>query len=275
MKKICFPVTNRVHLARQGRLLEELRKSFDIKIVSKFEKGDAYIIRGDRRELLPFAMDAAYNEIPIFHIEGGDLSGVLDNKVRYAITHLSDYHFCTNEESHRRLIQNGVPIDRVWNYGSLDVEYAKSVKPKREKKGEYILVTYHPIPTEDENELDRALESQNCVKISSNTDYGRSYGEEEYSPEKYINLIRYAKCMVGNSSSLIKEASILGTPCVLIGERQKNRLLTHNVLKVPCESGIIREAIRFQSKRKFGADYLYYKRGTARKIAMKIKEILQ
>lgn len=266
---ICFPATNRVHLARQKLLLNELERFFDIDIYTKGdfvpENYDAVLIRGDRYELLPLAVEAAYKAVPIFHIEGGDLSGVIDNKVRYAITHLSDYHFCTNEESHRRLIQNGVPTDRVWNFGSLDVEFAKQVKPEKIKK-DYILVAYHPVPDEDENEIP----TDGAVIVGSNKDYGRKYGSDEYLPEDYINLIRYAKCCVGNSSSFIKEASILGTPVVLVGDRQQNRLLPKNVLQVPCERGIIKKAIEFQSQRVFEPDFIYYKPNTSKNIAQKI-----
>src|SRR3990167_585702 len=108
--KIFFPATNRVHLARQQILLDKLESHFEV-LVRQFEplgaimaeraasttehfwaqlhidKPDIVLVRGDRFEVLPIAMLAAYMGIPIAHIEGGDLSGALDNKVRYAITH--------------------------------------------------------------------------------------------------------------------------------------------------------------------------------------------
>lgn len=299
MKKICFPATARPHLARQKLLLDELKKHFEVSIFEPTTKPgtmsifaimcaiefnnylarnefDAVLIRGDRYEMLGLAMVSAYRGIPIVHLEGGDLSGAIDNKVRHAITDLADYHFATNEEAHSRLINMGVSVDRVWNFGSLDVEYAKSVEPKKVRLGDYILVAYHPIEDEDEDLVKRALEYFLLPKVSviSNRDYGREYGEEQYTSEDYINLMHYASCLVGNSSSFLKEASILGVPVVLVGDRQKKRLLPKNVLNVPCKEKEIVGAIEYQMKRKFEADTIYYKPETSKKVAEKLKEVL-
>jgi len=170
----------------------------------------------------------------------------------------------------------GVPIDRVWNFGSLDVEFAKGVPHESIglSKKERLLIAYHPIEGEDENEVELATKDYERVVVGSNKDYGRQYGEEIYTPEEYVDLMRCASVLVGNSSSFLKEASILGTPVVLVGDRQKNRLYPHNVLHAPCEASIIKEAINFQMKRTFEPDYIYYKGNTSGNIANKIKEIL-
>ncbi len=246
---------------------------------------DAVIIRGDRFEMLGLAMVAAYKNIPIIHIEGGDTSGVIDNRVRHAITHLSDYHFCTNDQSHRKLINMGVPIDHVWNFGSLDVEFASKVKPQRLKERTYpktskpyILVAHHPIEGENTHELDIALrefEAQyDIIRIGSNTDYGKGYGTEQFSPEEYINLMRFASLCIGNSSSLIKEASILSVPVINIGSRQNDRLKPKNVLDLPCKAGKILLGIQFQLKNKAKKDLTYYQKDTSKKIVNKLKEVL-
>lgn len=300
MKKICFPALNRVHLARQSLLLDELREHFDVVTFETDKKKgsmattsilygvefnnflannkcDYVLARGDRYEMLPIVMVAVYKGIPIIHIEGGDLSGVIDNKVRHAITHLSDYHFCTNEESHKRLINMGVSPNRVWNYGSLDVEFASKVTPKKLRDKPYILVAYHPILSENENELDEALKSfteYDIIKIGSNADYGRGYGTEQFSPEDYINLMRYAAVCVGNSSSLLKEASILGASVVNIGTRQEKRLKPKNVLDVPCIAKNIEMGIKYQLENKYKPDLTYYQKNTSRKIVNQLKKIL-
>lgn len=247
---------------------------------------DAVIIRGDRFEMLGLTMVASYKGIPIVHLEGGDVSGVIDNRVRHAITHLSDYHFCTNENSHRRLVQMGAPLDHVWNFGSLDVEYAAKVKPKKLRDKPYILVAFHPITGEDEGELDAALAQFlpsihrprdygfDIIKIGSNADYGRGYGTEQYSPEDYINLMRFSKVCVGNSSSLLKEASILGVPVVNIGSRQNARLKPKNVFDVACKERLIASAIKYQLEQKYRKDRVYYQKDTSKKIVNKLKAIL-
>lgn len=240
-------------------------------------RSDLVLARGDRYEILPLVVIAAYRGIPIIHLEGGDLSGdIIDSKVRHAITHLSSYHFCTNEESHKRLINMGIPMDRIWNFGSLDVEFAAKVKPKKLIRGNYLLIAYHPIAGEDEKELDKALKffgKYHIIKIKSNTDSGRKYGKEEYSSEDYINLLRYANVCVGNSSSLLKEASILGVNVVNVGDRQDKRLKPKNVLDVPCKAERIKNGIIYQLSNKPVRDSIYYKPNTSKKIADKIKEL--
>ena len=310
MKRILFPVTNRTHLARQGLLLKELKKQFIVDIAdlqpdpslnlnmneialltadyfngflstSKMENKKEYdlvLIRGDRFEVLPLTMLAVYRQIPIAHIEGGDSSGVVDNKVRHAVSHLADYHFCTSKEAFIRLVNMGINPQVIWNFGSLDVEFAAQVKKKKIKENPYLVIAYHPIDDENEREIDKALQNFNkyeIIKIVSNKDYGRRYGEEQYSPEDYINLLRYADCCLGNSSSLLKEASILGAPVINIGERQKGRLKPKNVMDVPCFFKKIELALKFQLENgRYQQDYTYFKKDTSAKITAKLKEIL-
>ena len=271
MKKILFPVTNRVHLARQQLLLKELEKFFEVKIVEykpeygdmsekivdyahqfnnvfKAEKPNAVLIRGDRYEMLPIAMCAAYQGIKIIHIEGGDLSGVIDNKVRHAITKLADIHFATNKESYTRLITMGVDSDNVFNFGSLDVEYAASIQTKRLIQEKYFVIAFHPIKNEDGKIFEKLkIDGLKKIDIESNKDYGIGYSGETYSSEDYINLLKYADLLIGNSSSLIKEASILAVPAIDIGERQNNRLKPHNVLHIPYNKEFLDKAIEYHS----------------------------
>jgi len=300
MKRICVPLTARPHFARLKLFIEELKKYFEVDIFQPIKSGkgmsisailmsvefnnflsnknyDAVIIRGDRYEMLGLAMCSLYNNIKIIHIEGGDLSGVIDNKIRHAITQLADYHFVTNEQSFKNLVNMGASIARIWNFGSLDVEFANKVKSKKIIKEPYILVAYHGIENEDINEIEIALKSFNkyrIIRIKGNNDYDKSFGNEEYPPEDYINMIRYASCYVGNSSSLIKEASILGVSSVNIGDRQQNRLKPSNILDVPCKARKIELGIEYQLKNKSIKDYTYYKKNTSINIVKKLKQIL-
>jgi UDP-hydrolysing UDP-N-acetyl-D-glucosamine 2-epimerase len=88
---------------------------------------DVVIICGDRFEQLAIAMAAAYLNKTIAHIEGGDLSGSIDESVRHAITKLAHLHFVTNEDAHRRVVGMGEDPRYVFNTGSLDVEFAAHV----------------------------------------------------------------------------------------------------------------------------------------------------
>ena len=297
--RILFPITNRVHLARQKLLLEELKKDFQVDIIeyspryklilnniadiaNYFRKVigrnqyDLILIRGDRYEMLPIAMLCAYKGIPMAHLEGGDLSGAIDNKVRYGITALSDIHFATNKESFRRLISMGTDPDWTFNFGSLDVEYAKTV-PIDERKN-YVIMCHHPLLNENPAIIEKIIKEEfggKIIIIKSNKDSGTSYGTEEYKPEEYIRLLAEARCLVGNSSSFLKEASIFGTPALIIGERQKNRLFPANVKQVSFDEQQIKDGFRFQMNARYEPDYIYYQEGTSKKIAEKIKEFLK
>lgn len=301
-KKILFPVFNRVHEARQKLLLEELSKDFQVcittygekdldmarvavDIAGKFQnaldkiKPDIALIRGDRYEMLVPAMLCAYNKIPIAHIEGFDLSGAIDNKVRYAISYLSDLHLVTNEESYRRALSMG--FKNVYNYGSLDVEYAikcsQTLKNAPERTKEYLVVLYHPYEKEDVLELYRALEDfidYDIIGIKSNKDYGKQTYKEEYTPEEFINLLRGAELLIGNSSAGIKEAPALGINVVNIGERQANRLRPDSVKDCKCEEEDIKYSIRYQLEHSYLPSKIYCQKDTSKKIAKTISSFL-
>src|SRR5882757_9023919 len=85
---------------------------------------DVVVICGDRFEQLAIAMAAAYLDKTIAHIEGGDVTGSIDESVRHAITKLAHIHFVTNEEAQRRVLAMGEDPRYVFNTGSLDVEVA-------------------------------------------------------------------------------------------------------------------------------------------------------
>jgi UDP-hydrolysing UDP-N-acetyl-D-glucosamine 2-epimerase len=88
---------------------------------------DVVVICGDRFEQLAIAMAAAYLNKTIAHIEGGDVSGSIDESVRHAITKLAHLHFVTNADAHRRVLAMGEDPNYVFNTGSLDVELASRV----------------------------------------------------------------------------------------------------------------------------------------------------
>ena len=126
---------------------------------------DIVLIRGDRFEQLAIAMVAAYLNKTVAHIEGGDLSGTIDESVRHAITKLAHIHFVTNDDSRRRVIQMGENPRQVFNVGSPDVEFAARVDKKYDgriinKTGTgapiditkpFLMVLYHPVTTEKNN----------------------------------------------------------------------------------------------------------------------------
>ncbi len=128
---------------------------------------DVVVICGDRFEQLAIAMAAAYLNITIAHIEGGDVTGSIDESVRHAITKLAHLHFVTNADAQRRVLAMGEDPKYVFNTGSLDVELAASVETAItsdevngfgvgyaiDARQPFVMVVQHPVTTEADNRL--------------------------------------------------------------------------------------------------------------------------
>ncbi|HEX8031829.1 MAG TPA: UDP-N-acetylglucosamine 2-epimerase [Vicinamibacterales bacterium] len=126
---------------------------------------DVVVICGDRFEQLAIAMAAAYLNITIAHIEGGDVTGSIDESVRHAVTKLAHLHFVTNEDAHRRVLAMGEDPRYVFNTGSLDVELAAHVSTTITNEQvnalgvghdvdieqPFLMVVQHPVTTERDN----------------------------------------------------------------------------------------------------------------------------
>ena len=126
---------------------------------------DIVVICGDRFEQLAIAMAAAYLDKTIAHIEGGDVTGSIDESVRHAITKLAHIHFVTNDDAHRRVVAMGEDPNYVFTTGSLDVEVASQVAEDITSEAlnrygvghtidvsqPFLLVIQHPVTTERDN----------------------------------------------------------------------------------------------------------------------------
>jgi len=126
---------------------------------------DLVVICGDRFEQLAIAMSAAYLNKTIAHIEGGDVTGSIDESVRHAITKLAHIHFVTNADAHRRVLAMGEDPNYVFNTGSLDLELASLVQTAltTERINSYgvghevditkpfLTVVQHPVTTDTDN----------------------------------------------------------------------------------------------------------------------------
>jgi UDP-hydrolysing UDP-N-acetyl-D-glucosamine 2-epimerase len=150
-------------------------------------KPDLVVVRGDRFEVLAAAAASAYMNIPIAHIEGGDISGTLDESVRHAITKLAHFHFATNEDAYNRILRMGENPKYVFNFGSPDVEIVKKLVKKNNLnnldlnmfgsgskinlKDGYLMVMYHPVNSEisnlkeNTNKLIKAVHNSNMQTI--------------------------------------------------------------------------------------------------------------
>lgn len=255
-----------------GTILEEL-------------KPDMMVIVGDRFECLPVAMIAAYMNIPIAHIEGGEVSGSIDENIRHAITKLSHLHFpCTNRAKDR-IIRLGEHPDNVFNFGSTSIDMLRKYEDNESPiKGEYIVVIYHPISNQMED-IDSVVAaifsgySGGVVWIAPNIDTHANLINlklhtvnvvEGYSPKEYAPLIKNAMCVVGNSSSGIRDTPFFGIPAVNIGDRQSGREKPFGVIDVPVYKEAISEAIKCQIGDRYTPNYTYGDGHAGEKIADKI-----
>ena len=231
---------------------------------------DLLLILGDRFEIFGTAIAAAVMGVPIAHLYGGDTTeGAADEFMRHSITKMSWLHFTSGERYRERVIQLGESPDRVFNVGSLGVENALNLPlmplEKLEKElgfklvGEkYAVVTYHPVTLENETAESRmeeliaamdALSGYRFIVTGSNADAGGVLINEIWKREagkranwyftsslgavRYLSALKYAVCMLGNSSSGISEAPSLKVPTVNIGDRQKGRIMAESVIS--CE----------------------------------------
>lgn len=216
---------------------------------------DAIIVHGDRLEALAGAIVGAFNNIRVLHIEGGEVSGTIDESIRHAITKFSHFHFVANDEAKKRIIQLGEPEENIFVFGSpdIDIMYSDFLPTIDEVKSHYEIpfdhyniLMYHPVTTEVNNIkehvsflVDEILRSEdNFVVIFPNNDEGSKIIIDEYDRiknnehfrifpsmrfEYFLSLLKSADCMVGNSSSGIRETGIYGIPTVDIGTRQNGR----------------------------------------------------
>jgi len=238
-------------------------------------KPDLIVIHGDRIEALAGATVGAFNNILVSHVEGGELSGTIDEIIRHTVTKLSHLHFVANNEAKTRLLQMGESENSVFVIGSPDIDVMKSKKlpSLKEVKNHYgiiftnyAILAFHPVTTELDslkeqiNHLVKAViqSNRNYVVIYPNNDVGTDIILDEYKHfesnknfkifpsirfEYFLTLLKNADFIIGNSSAGIREAGIYGIPAINIGTRQKNRTKNTNVKNIPSNLNTIQNAI--------------------------------
>ena len=240
---------------------------------------DILVILGDRYEIFGVTFAAAIQGIPVAHIHGGEVTeGAVDDFLRHSITKMSWLHFTSCEEYRRRVIQLGEDPKRVFNVGALGVENCLSLDLLSEEEiredlalgdDNYAVVTFHPA-TLDMTSAEKQVRELICamdaypdlryVITLSNADAGgdeinriwKSEGEKRENWEvvaslgvvRYLSALKYAKLMLGNSSSGIIEGPAIRIPTVNVGDRQRGRITADSVITCAVEETEIRESIR-------------------------------
>jgi len=265
-------------------------------------KPDIVVVVGDRYDTLAVVMAATYLNIPVAHVEGGEVTGSIDESIRHAVTKLCHIHFPATTDAAQRIILMGENPDNVHIVGATSLDICKhldlletrplfdemeriGVGGKIDFNQDYIVVLFHPVTTEYEECYNQARELANAVLrtgfqalwISSHSDAGgdgvskairefRSTIAQTYpirfikglQIELYLPLITNAICLVGNSSSGIREAGFVGVPVVNIGTRQTGRMRGQNVLDVECKERDIADGIYSQFEHgHYPSDFTY------------------
>ena len=254
-------------------------------------KPDLLIILGDRFEALAMATAAAIMGVPIMHLHGGEITeGAYDDSIRHAITKFSHIHGVSSESSRRRVIQLGEDPMRVFTIGALGIEHIHKGKLTSLSKVEkyidfnlgkkYFLLAYHPATYSNEkaeNTVTNILSIVNefpefklIITLANADDGGRSINaimrkfEDKYptrikvisslGSRMYLTLLKFASCIIGNSSSGIIEAPSLKTLTINVGDRQKGRDAASSVLHCGTKKTEIYSAIRETLLRKENND---------------------
>ncbi len=272
---------------------------------------DVLVLLGDRTELLGVAIAAMNENIMMAHIHGGEVTeGAVDDCVRHALTKMCFIHYAGTEVYRKRIIQLGEHPDRVFNYGTLSAENILTVpllsdddvrrSLNIDADRSFVMVTLHP-ETVNGSEPQRCAELLcECMGYYSDYDYiitasnpdagGEVINEilERFSEKnknclfvrslgmrRYLSALKHALFVLGNSSSGILEAPILGTPTVNIGDRQKGRLMADTVINASFDKKSIKKAMACASKKKHLPTPMYGDGKTSEKIVASLKRFAE
>lgn len=269
-----FDINTRLHTIVRGEDEAAMVESVGLALVKLPDvlnrlKPDIMIVHGDRFDALALATSAALMNIRILHIEGGEVSGTIDDSIRHAITKLAHYHVCCTRSAEQHLISMCEDHDRILLAGCPSYDKLLSAKNKDYmsiirmwlgddvKCKDYIVALQHPVTTDIKHSIKMfeltldALISFNkrTLVLFPNIDAGskemvrvmRKKGIEHHPNfravkhvpfEQFIQLVAHAGCMIGNSSCGVREVGAFGTPVINLGTRQIGRETGENVLHV-------------------------------------------
>lgn len=237
---------------------------------------DLILVHGDRVETLAGAIVGSLNNILVGHIEGGEISGTVDELIRHSVSKLSHIHFVSNAEAAKRLRQMGEIKESIFTIGSPDIdvmfsEHLPSLDLAKEYYqlffDNYAIVMFHPVTTEIK-EMDQyasdfvnslLADTHNYIVVFPNNDLGSKTILEAYERlkgnqrfrifpslrfEYFLTLLKNSQFIIGNSSAGIREAPYYGIPIINIGTRQQNRAVHAEIINVDYSGKNISEALR-------------------------------
>jgi len=270
---------------------------------------DLLICLGDRYEMFAAVASAIPFNINLVHLHGGEKTlGAIDNSFRHAITTMSNIHL-TSCEMHKNRVQEIVEsefCENIYNVGSLALQNLDSIDllSKQEFLEMYnhdfsnptVLCTYHPETKNLESNIKNTKELidffdktdyEILITLPNNDSMGAKIREMLISHSNinnrvktydflgtkgYYSAMKHAKLMIGNSSSGIIEAASFGCYVINVGDRQKGRHCSDNVVHVDCKYDDISKAIsKIESIGKYSGDNIYFQKNTLEKIVKILK----
>jgi len=268
-----YPFINHDSIGNMDRTLAKTIDGFSHFIA---EMGpDLIVVHGDRVEAMAGAIVGSLNNILVAHIEGGEVSGTIDELIRHAVSKMSHVHLVANKEAKKRLIQLGELPGSVLILGSPDLDLMDTEKlPNLLDVKEYYSIEFdnfsvamfHPVTTEFESIqkntrefVDALIDSgENYIVIYPNNDLGSQEILSEYKRlegnkkikifpslrfEYFLVFLKNSNYIVGNSSAGVREAAYYGTPTVDVGSRQNNRSQGASIFHTGNEKKSILKAI--------------------------------
>jgi UDP-hydrolysing UDP-N-acetyl-D-glucosamine 2-epimerase len=291
VKRDGLPVDGEIYTELEGSTPSSMAKSVGFAVVefaSEFQrlKPDVVLLIGDRYEALAAAIAAAYMNLCIVHVQGGEVSGSIDESARHAISKLAHFHFPSTRRSRDYLVRMGEVPESILGTGCPSSDIARRLNLALDPNvindvgsGAYInvgqpflLVIYHPVTTSyggEQPQIEELLTALDVVSMQTvllwpNIDAGSDHISKairvfrdhkgprwlrtitNLSPEDYLRVLAATSCAVGNSSSFVRDAGYFGTPVVLVGDRQEGREVDEHVTPAPPDAARLVSAIRTQ-----------------------------
>lgn len=286
-----FEITEEIKLT--GQLLDDERKMpilygmFSAQLSDIFYRNrpDVVLIHADRFEMEAIAFVADCMNVPIVaHTQGGEITGSIDDDVRWSITMHSDYHFAATEQSAKRvesaLRVRNKSIGHIYNVGCPSIDLIQNMDLSYSPvDGDYIVVLNHSNTREYSIAAMQTTSLLDSVKklgyktiwIGNNIDVGTLAIDEvkcknntnninfidSFTPEDFYRVVKHSKCLVGNTSSGIREGAFLGIPYLCLGTRQTDREHGGNVLFAKYDTDEICEGIEGLYGAEFEPDYRF------------------
>ena len=227
-------------------------------------KSDYILILGDRSELVPIVHHALMAKKKIIHIGGGEYTyGAIDNDIRNMISQVAYMHFTMHKSYKLNLAKNVKRKSRIFNVGYLGLDNLSKIKKQKNKKSIYkkfnlkkdklILFTYHPSIEEINKKTIQELKKILLFLLNKKYYVIATFPGMEFQNQlirlllfelkkiknfqiypnlgsDYLDLMKFSKCIVGNSSSGLIEAPFFKIPTINIGDRQNGRIKHKSVL---------------------------------------------